>query len=618
MDIHERMADFVESGRPFCLLVALSGEGSTPRAAGAKAIVDEAGRLIGTIGGGAVEAEAMRAAEAAMRSGRPAVLDCALAGDTAAAAQPICGGAMRILVDPTAAKDAPAYRAAADASRDRRRGVLLTRVAGDVSAATTVSWHPESGMVATDWAPAGLDGDSIRACVGEGIARFVGGMGSRLSPSDTRRSDFSRDTCGRPEGIATEVAPTGDADDALQPSCYLVEPIVPRPRVLIAGGGHIGRALAAQALLVEFEVIVIDDRPEFADPSQLPNGVAAHCRDIADALAGWEMDDQTYVVIVTRDHHRDLAALRACIHKPVAYIGMIGSRRKVRLVHDSLVGSGVATEQDLDRVYAPIGLDIGAETVPEIATSILAQLIAVRRGSENRGQPPISAYRRAAARSRRGNRWLSPVFPIVHAIVLAAGRSRRMGTQKLLLPFAGSTVIGRIMAEVIVSNVREVHVVVGADGPAVAEALREYPVSLVTNPDPDGDMLSSVRCGMRAVPADCNAVLIVLGDQPGITTALCNRLIASLAELGRGIVVPVHDGHRGHPLLISTAYRDSVMAGYDSVGLRGLLCDHPLDVHEVAVSAEGWLTDMDYPADYARELARQAETRQPTLRRPRT
>jgi xanthine dehydrogenase accessory factor len=103
------------------------------------------------------------------------------------------------------------------------------------------------------------------------------------------------------------------------------------------------------------------------------------CGEIAAELAGIPLANDSYVVIATRGHRHDAAALAACIRTPAAYVGMIGSRRKVAMMRHDFIQSGSATAEEFDRVYAPIGLEIGAETVPEIATSITAQLIAVRR-----------------------------------------------------------------------------------------------------------------------------------------------------------------------------------------------------------------------------------------------
>jgi xanthine dehydrogenase accessory factor len=147
----------------------------------------------------------------------------------------------------------------------------------------------------------------------------------------------------------------------------------------IAGGGHVGRELACQAVRVGFDVIVLDDRPEFAEPGRFPAGVTARCGDVARELAAMPMTPDTYVAIVTRGHRQDAEALAACIRSPAAYVGMIGSRRKVAAIRQMAAESGLATEDELNRVFAPIGLDLGAVTVPEIAASIVAELIAVRR-----------------------------------------------------------------------------------------------------------------------------------------------------------------------------------------------------------------------------------------------
>jgi len=198
---------------------------------------------------------------------------------------------------------------------------------------------------------------------------------------------------------------------------------------------------------------------------------------------------------------------------------------------------------------------------------------------------------------------------MICAIVLAAGCSRRMGTQKLLLSFAGKTVIAHIVDEVLCSPVRQVLVVLREDDEGVAAALAGRKWKAVVNPDPDGDMLSSVRCGLRALPPGCTAVLAVLGDQPAITSGLIGEMTRALATCGRGIVVPVHAGRRGHPLLFSSRYCEEILTGHEQVGLRGLLHSHPDELLELDVATPFVLTDMDQPADYLRELKRLQEGR---------
>ena len=177
-----------------------------------------------------------------------------------------------------------------------------------------------------------------------------------------------------------------------------------------------------------------------------------------------------------------------------------------------------------------------------------------------------------------------------------------MGAQKLLLPFGGGTVIGHIVDEVLLSPVDETLVVLGRDAARIAEALAGRRVTLVTNSDPEGEMLNSVRCGLRALSPECEAVLVALGDQPSITADLVGRMIEAFQRGGRGIVVPVHGGKPGHPILFSVRYCEEILTRYDDVGLRGLRQAHTDDVLELAVESPSVLSDMDLPEDYQREL----------------
>ncbi len=191
------------------------------------------------------------------------------------------------------------------------------------------------------------------------------------------------------------------------------------------------------------------------------------------------------------------------------------------------------------------------------------------------------------------------------AIVPAAGQSRRMGAQKQLLPFSGTTVIGHIVDELCRSRIDEVCVIVGHEADRLRQALDGRRVRIVNNADYERtDMLASIRCGLAAMPANCRAVLVALSDQPAVTAELIDALIDCFSRGDRGIVVPVHAGRRGHPLLLDERYRDEIITGYDHVGLRGLLAAHADDVHELPVSSSAVLSDMDYPEDYQRELDR--------------
>lgn len=192
---------------------------------------------------------------------------------------------------------------------------------------------------------------------------------------------------------------------------------------------------------------------------------------------------------------------------------------------------------------------------------------------------------------------------MIAAIVLAAGESRRMGTQKLLLPWGDTTVLEHIVSEVLSSAIDEVVVVVRGGCDEVRRALDPSRVRIAENPLPGATMLDSVRIGLRALPASCEAVVVVLGDQPRLHRSLVNALVEARARTGAGIAVPVTSGRRGHPLLFATRYNQEVLSRYDDQGLRGLLWAHPDDVAEVEVVQAAELHDMDSPDDYRREIA---------------
>jgi xanthine dehydrogenase accessory factor len=160
-----------------------------------------------------------------------------------------------------------------------------------------------------------------------------------------------------------------------------LEPIKPLPTLFIFGGGHISFFLARIGKMVEFHVVIIDDRPEFASKERFPEADEAVTGDMADIMQHLEINSSSYIVIVTRGHQGDTKVLEWAVQTPAGYIGMIGSKKKVNTAFSYLKTRGISQEQ-LDRVHSPIGLSIGAETPEEIAVSIMAEVIQVHRKTE--------------------------------------------------------------------------------------------------------------------------------------------------------------------------------------------------------------------------------------------
>jgi xanthine dehydrogenase accessory factor len=171
--------------------------------------------------------------------------------------------------------------------------------------------------------------------------------------------------------------------------------MLPPPRLIVVGAGHIAVPLARFAKALDFEVVVIDDRASFASRERFPDADQVVVDDFQRAIEAQPITPWTYLVLVTRGHEHDEATLQRVVTSPAPYIGMIGSRRRVLLVFQRLAQQGVP-DHFLDRIYAPIGLDIGARTPEEIALAIMAEIVNVRR----RGRAPSLALRQRSKRSR--------------------------------------------------------------------------------------------------------------------------------------------------------------------------------------------------------------------------
>lgn len=163
-----------------------------------------------------------------------------------------------------------------------------------------------------------------------------------------------------------------------------VEPLVPAPTLFIYGGGHVGRAVAFLGKWLGFRIVIYDDRSDYATPEAVPAADQHLTGALDDALKQVAFSPNTYIVAVTRSYPMDVALLRLVLDVPAAYIGIMGSRRRVLEVFKALRDEGVP-EDKLARVYGPIGLELNAETPEEIAVSILGEIIMLRRGGS--GEP---------------------------------------------------------------------------------------------------------------------------------------------------------------------------------------------------------------------------------------
>jgi molybdenum cofactor cytidylyltransferase len=190
----------------------------------------------------------------------------------------------------------------------------------------------------------------------------------------------------------------------------------------------------------------------------------------------------------------------------------------------------------------------------------------------------------------------------IWAIILAAGESKRMGSPKMLMQFKGRTIIENVIENVTNSKVDKTMVVLGGSGEEIMKILGEAPVQTCFNSNYKQGMLSSVKCGLQHLPAIKGAVVIFLGDQPMIGSAIINIVIEAYRKEGKGIVMPVFDNKRGHPLLIDLKYRNEILNIKTEEGLHSLARKFTDDVLEVKVDTAVILKDIDTKEDYINEL----------------
>ena len=339
-----------EKGEAAALSIITGTAGSTPRKAGTKMLVTREGIKYGTVGGGCGEAEVKRAALDVLDNKAPARLKVDLTGRAAAEGM-VCGGVMEVFIDyiePGDRLSEDVFQSLWECFKKRERAYLITVISGGA----------KDGM---------LPGNKLLVAGGSQIAGAVTGEAEEIISY----------ICGEINWLKPQVVSFRGLE-------LFIEPVTQPPELLILGGGHISLPLAGMAHLLGYPFTVIDDRPAFACRDRYPDSGEMLCGSFGEMLRKIDIGPETQVVIITRGHKYDLFCLREVIRRPAGYIGMIGSRKKVREVMGQLEREGVEKAL-LEKVYSPIGLDIGAETPEEIALSIIAEIVSVHRGG--RGKP---------------------------------------------------------------------------------------------------------------------------------------------------------------------------------------------------------------------------------------
>ncbi len=331
MNIFQIIRKHLESGSRGVLATVISRSGSAPRDVGAKMYIDETGRSFGTVGGGLLERYVQEEAAGKMNEDGASIFHMRMDSKTVAEHGMLCGGNVDVLLEPVRPSHGPLYARLAELEQKGAKGVVVTGLATEVFTKTLV----EEGLTVT--------GDPIDEHSAADYLRFLG-----------------------------ERRPVIVGEGRL-----VVEPLFDRTRLYVFGAGHVSQFIARIADMVDFNVVVIDDRQEYANSERFPDAGQIIVRDFIEAFDSLTFTGNEFVVIVTRGHSHDADVLRTALSRNARYVGMIGSRRKVQMIFDLMRQSGYSDEA-ISRVYAPIGLSIHAETPQEIAVSIVGQLVQVR------------------------------------------------------------------------------------------------------------------------------------------------------------------------------------------------------------------------------------------------
>jgi xanthine dehydrogenase accessory factor len=339
-DILHDLKEVIRHEKSVAFTALVETRGSTPQKAGATMLVFPDGSQTGTLGGGCVEAEVKRKALRLVDEGKRDILTFHLDSNYGWDDGLICGGRMTMLIDPVRPEDDVSYFE-----------TLSELIEADYGCTEAVLLDPEkaAGGAAADRFLIDHNGDVVAI---RGSRDIPKALHDNLRPLSQRPRPYV--ACG---------------------ISYL--PRLKRCRLLIVGGGHVGQKVAELAAETDFDIWVVDDREQYCNTDRFPQAKRLIVNTIDTALSGLDVDENTFCIIVTRGHNHDEEALYHLAETQARYVGMIGSKRKIKLIFEDLLKEGIS-RQALEKIRAPLGIHIGSQSVPEIAVSIVAELIAFR------------------------------------------------------------------------------------------------------------------------------------------------------------------------------------------------------------------------------------------------
>jgi len=354
--MYQQVKQLIEEGETLAIATIVSTLGSTPREVGAKMVVTASGEILGTVGGGCGEAEVRREAVQVIRSHKPAMVKVELMDDIESNSPAVCGGILHVFIDPW-------WKDPATVCAQLTDEFLKVQSEGAAAVLATV--------VKADNCPDVMPGQ--KCFVRNGVIKTGNIRNNDLLQAVVHEAEarVQREEC-------RQVAITLPGTDIKIEIFF--EVLTAISKVIIVGAGHLAIPLVQFAKILGFHITVLDDRVMYANRERFPDVDEVLVGDMAELLRGMEITSQTYIVLITRGHQYDEPCLREVIHSPAKYIGMIGSKRRIKACFIRFRDENGIPEELLKRVYAPIGLDIKAESPEEIALSIISEMVKVRRG----------------------------------------------------------------------------------------------------------------------------------------------------------------------------------------------------------------------------------------------
>ena len=339
--------------RQVVVATVVKTSGSTPQKPGAKLLVRDDGSGVGTLGGGCVEGDIWFAAQQLLKNGGGAEMrSYELNEELAAEDGLICGGTMYFLIDP--------IRRPEDYQKHAEE-VVAAYEGGPPVAIANLMVAPEHS------------GNSVLTVGAKLLIRENGDTEGTLGDSDLDgravRKAVNLMAMGKQEYVV---------DDETGAEIF-IEAFTTPPTMVLAGGGHVSKAMAPIAKSVGMRVFVIDDRPEFATAERFPEAEIILTQDFVSGIADLPINANTFIVIATRGHRYDDSALEAAARTPARYVALLGSKRKTIMIYEELIRRGISLER-IRELRAPSGLDISARTPEEIAISIVAEILMFRLG----------------------------------------------------------------------------------------------------------------------------------------------------------------------------------------------------------------------------------------------